>query len=271
MDTIEHIRSQEPARDSDIPAYRFYPAWEAVLITFLMSVAFSITTYFIFDYSRKALNGEIREGLARTALVTSFLIDGDLHRTITTRAQESSADYDRALQPLVNVQRADPSIATAYTTVMQDGKVYFVLDATPAGDADGDGLDDKGHVMQEYFDAPEQMREAFRLRKLVTTNVPYRDRWGTYMAAFAPCYDSSRRFAGVVAIEIRAKNYQARLDPLNRITLIAFLAGLVVAVAVGFAVWLLRSFSQRIHKSRIQIYAELLAERMFARRLQSQA
>lgn len=261
MSNTEDINSRELVKDAEIPAYRFYPILEGIVISILMSIAFSITTFFIYDYSRKALNGEIREGLARTALVTSFLIDGDLQRRFISRAQESTADYERALQPLLNIQRSDASIATAYTTVMREGKVYFMLDATPTGDADEDGLDDKGHIMQEYFDAPVEMRDAFRLHRVVTTKDPYQDRWGTYMAAFAPFYDSSGHFAGIAAIEINARNYRARLGPLNRITLFAFLAGEIIAFAVGFIVWFLRGFSRRIHTSRMKIYAELLIER----------
>lgn len=256
------ITDTVPEGGEPIPSYRFYPVREAVFISMMMAAAIAITTFFIFDYSYKALKGEIREGLARTASVLALLIDADLHETFTSRDQERSAAYSRALAPLANVQKADTSIAFAYTAVMRNGKVCFVLDPTPAGDANGDGVDEKSHIMQEYKDAPKQLVEALRYRKVVTTSTPYHDQWGDFMAAFAPFYDSANRFIGVVGIEVRVDNYEARHTPIWRATLFALLAGSAVAVVVGFMVWYMRSSSRTINTSRQRLYAELLNERM---------
>ena len=261
MKQPETTESHDPADGGGFPLYFFQPLREAVATAVMMLAAISITTVFIFDYSCKALNGEIREGLGRTALVASRQIDGDLHRTFVSRSQESAPAYEQALLPLAKVQNADASIASACTVVERNGKFYYILDPTTADLVDANGLEQKAHIMQEYPAPPAQMIEAFRRRQLETTTSPYHGQWGDYMGAYAPFYDSSNHFVGVVAIDIRAQNYQARLEPIRKATFIAVYAGFVTSAIVGFLVWYQRHFSSRINASRGRIYAELLIER----------
>ena len=73
-----------------------------------------------------------------------------------------------------------------YTCVMRGGKVYFILDPTPAGDADGDGVDDKSHLMQPYPEASLELISSLRSGEVTVMSEPQRDPWGVFLSAYAP-------------------------------------------------------------------------------------
>ncbi|NTU54163.1 MAG: chemotaxis protein [Chlorobiaceae bacterium] len=244
-----------------VPSYGFRPFLEALVIGIAVFAAISLTTTFIYKYTLDALKGEIREGLARTASVIAPSINGDLHRQFHSREQETSPEYARALVPLSNALRTDKSIAYVYTVVLRDGKVYFVLDPTPPGILNDDGLEEKSHIMQEYADAPAELLLAIRRQKTVTSKEPYQDAWGSFMSGFAPFYDSTGRFVGIVAVEIKADNYYARLEPVKRATVRAVVTGFFTAFTIASLVWFMRNFSRVINSSRSQIYADLIEAR----------
>ena len=53
--------------------------------------------------------------------------------------------------------------------------MFFVLDPTPEGDSDGDGVDDKAHIMDEYSEATEDMITALKEERVVVSKEPYQD------------------------------------------------------------------------------------------------
>jgi len=236
--------------------YRIHPLAEAIVIGAVVFLAIFSTTYFIYRHALEAQKGEIREGLVRTGKVLAAYIDGDGHRTFQSRDQETTEAYAQALRPLEQVLRADRSIRYVYTAVLKDGKVRFVLDAAPSGDADGDGVDDKAHIMEEYPEADEDMLRALRERVTVTSAEPYVDRWGSFVSGYVPFFDSRGGFVGILGIDIDSSNYFARLAPIKRATVRAMVTGFFIAFLVSAAVWFTRNFSRVINRSRLTIHRE---------------
>lgn len=231
------------------------------MVGIIVFVVISITTTVIYYSTLTAMKGEIREGLARTASVLALSVDGDLHRTFHSPAQENTPEYQKAVQPLLRTLRADSTISFVYTVVMKEGKPYFILDPTPPGDMNGDGIDEKSHIMQEYSDASPVMRHALRMRKTETEAQPYKDSWGSSISGYAPFYDTSGAYVGIVGVDVNARNYYQRLEPIRRATVRAVVTGFFTAFIVGSLVWFMRNFSKVINRSRLRIYADLLMER----------
>lgn len=236
--------------------YRIYPLAEAVVIGAVVFLAVLSTTYFIYHHALEAQKGEIREGLIRTGSILALFLDGDLHRTFVSPEQETSAEYLEAIRPFRQTLDADPSIHYIYTCVMVEGKVRFILDAADPGDADGDGVDDKAHIMEEYEEANEDLIRALTEQVVVASQEPYFDRWGSFVAAFVPFYDSEGRFVGVLGIDIDSTNYFARLAPVKRATVRAMVTGFFIAFLVSAGVWFMRNFSLVINHSRLTIHRE---------------
>ncbi|CBL44805.1 Conserved hypothetical protein [gamma proteobacterium HdN1] len=238
--------------------YKIYPLTEAIIIAVTMFAAILSTTYFIYHHAISAQKGEIREGLVRTAAVLTAFIDGDMHKTFTTRSQEKSDAYKSALLPFEKTLAADPSIRFVYTAVLIDGKVHFILDPTPEGDGDGDGVDDKAHIMDEYPEASSEIIEALKGRKIVTSSEPYKDRWGSFVSGYVPIHDSKGNFVGVLGIDIDSTNYFERLAPIKRATIRAMVTGFFIAFLVGAIVWFTRNFSLVITSNRKHLFNEYM-------------
>lgn len=239
-----------------VKQYRIYPLTEALIIGITAFLAIFFTTYFIYLHALAAQKGEIREGLARTGAVLAQFVNGDLHETFVSPTQERTLAYRRALVPFMKTLAADPSIRFVYTGVMRDGKVYLVLDPTPPGDADGDGVDDKAHIMEYYPDAAKAMVTALKERRVATSKEPYVDEWGSFLSSYIPFYDSKGKFVGVVGIDIDATNYFKRLEPIKQATVRTMMTGFFIAFLVGALVWFMRNFSRIINSSRHSLFRD---------------
>ena len=148
--------------------YRFNPLAEALVIGVSMLIAILSTTYFIYQHAVNAQKGEFQDGILRVANTISKYVDGDLHSSFVSRDQESTDNYLRALEPLKKALDGD-LIAFVYTITLKNGKVHFILDPTPEGDSDGDGVDDKSHIMDEYPEATPEMLQALNEQKAIVT------------------------------------------------------------------------------------------------------
>ena len=233
--------------------YRIRPFKEAVVITIaIFMVVFSVS-YFIYVRALDAQKGEIREGLIRTAMVIATMLDGDVHKQFKNRSQESGELYKNFIKPLEKVLATDDTVVFIYTTILKGDQVYFVVDPTVEGDSDGDGVDDKSHIMELYADADAALRLALTEQKAVPTDEPYTDKWGSFMSAYVPFYDNKGEFVGVLGIDIKAENYFTRLKPMLRATVRAMVAGFFVAFLVGSLVWFMRNFSLIINRHRVEI------------------
>lgn len=252
---VEQVKGNaEPA-----PAeYPFHPLTEGIVIGILVFFAIFITTYFIYYHTLNAQKGEIREGLLRTGSVLASFIDGDTHKKFISRDQEQSPLYEQALLPFKKTLHADSTIAFVYTLVLKNDKVYFVLDPTPSSDKNKDGIDDKSHIMQPYTEASKGAVRALKEHIKIAENEPYQDRWGSFMSAYIPFYDSNKQFVGVVGIDIRADNYYKRLAPIQRATIRAMVTAFFISFLISSAVWFMRNFSKIINQSRHKIYKEYL-------------
>jgi signal transduction histidine kinase/ActR/RegA family two-component response regulator len=180
-----------------------------------------------------AIKDETRENLIRTAVAAAALVDGDKHRQFVERSQENSAAYKTAIAPLHKVQTASPQIRFVYTCVLDGADIRFVLDPTPEGDVDRDGVDDKSHIFQTYPDAPPELRQALLRGKPGADDEPYADAWGTFVSGYAPFFDSNHRLVGIVGVDLDAKQFVANLSGMQDATFRGLGIAFVLALAVG--------------------------------------
>ncbi len=235
--------------------YKIHPLAEALFIGICVFFAITFTTYFIYFHALNAQKGEIREGLMRTAQVVATYIDGDTHKTFKDRSQEQGEAYKRAIAPFERALTADDSIKYLYTGILIEDKVFFVLDPTPEGDSDGDGVDDKAHIMDEYSEATDDMITALKEKRVVVSKEPYQDRWGSFVSGYIPFYDSNNEFVGVLGIDIEASNYFMRLAPIKRATTRTMVVGFFIAFLIASLVWFTRRFGLVINQKRLALVA----------------
>ena len=177
----------------------------------------------------RALKDEVRGDLIRTATVAAAMVDGDAHRTFNSPRQETTSAYFRAIRPLDQVQKASGDIKYIYTCILRHNQIYFVLDPTPPGDHNGDGVDDKSHIMQLYPESPPAMIAALRTGLPQADEEPTHDDWGMLISGYAPIRDAQGHEVGIVGVDLAAARYIARLDSMRR----AARSGLVLAVTLA--------------------------------------
>jgi PAS domain S-box-containing protein len=192
-----------------------------------------------------ALRTQVRDSLTQTAVTVAALVDGGRHAEFVSAEQEASPAYREAVVPLRRILHARRDIRFLYTMALVSNRACIVLDATPPGDADHDGVEDHSPLMQPYDGSAPALLDALRTGKAQADPEPVTDRWGTYLSAYAPIRDPAGRQTGVVGVDIRADTYAARLLVMRQALQSCVLLALLLSVLLGAVVWRLRRSARR--------------------------
>lgn len=243
------------------------PLLHGLLVTVVLFGTAWASIALVYRKAREVHTAQVHAGLKRTALAAAATLDGDLHRTFVDRSQEGSAEYARAIKPLRRILETVDGVRYVYTVILRDDNVYFVLDATPPGDANGDGLVDHSGIMDPYQDADPAMLAALRAGRATTTDRPFADAWGTFLTGYAPFFDSAGEQVGVVGVDIPVDEYYQRLASVRRTAYWGFLPATIVSLAAGSVVFLLRRAKLRAERERRRSVVELRASEEYHRRI----
>jgi hypothetical protein len=175
----------------------------AALVLLLTTGAVLVNFHFTMSQQTES---SMKNSLRRAAMGAAMAVDGNTHRLFTSPAQENTPEYLNAINRLEYVKQAmegPEPFKYIYTCILRKDKVYFVLDPTPAGDKDQDGVEDKSHIMQEYPEASLELLTALRTGHCTMTANPQKDRWGTFLSAYAPVTDVTGATIAVVGVDYK--------------------------------------------------------------------
>ncbi len=229
-----------------------HPVSLGILIGIGIFTTACISSSILYYRSLNALQVEVRANLIRLAQAAATVVDGDRHKTFTTPEQESTPAYMKAIDPLNKILSASTNCRYIYTCIYRDNNVYFILDPTPAGDEDGDGVDDKSHIMQPYDDPSAELLAVLQTGVAGADSQPYPDMWGTFVSGYAPFYDSENKLIGVVGIDLDAQEYINKLHDLKIAAYLGGASALVMAIMVGGFVFILRRRYLVTHNRQLQ-------------------
>ncbi|MDB6071991.1 MAG: Signal transduction histidine kinase, partial [Verrucomicrobiales bacterium] len=196
----------------------------------------------------------MRQALHRAAAGASMAVSPDLHASFTSPDQENTPEYFEATQRLARLKLAmegPDQFKFIYTCILRDNKVYFILDPTPAGDSDGDGVDDKSHIMQEYPDASPELLLALQTGRPTVPREPRTDQWGTFLSAYAPITDNNGALIGVVGVDMELSVFNKRLNAITYSSMVSGLGTLSLSILAGIAVYSYQKRLQRIMRSLV--------------------
>jgi PAS domain S-box-containing protein len=188
----------------------------------------AVGQYVLYRQAQHALDSEVKARLLGLAAAASLLVDGDQHLRFR-EGEENTARYRRAVEPLARFQQSYPDIRYIYTFTERDGKICFLLDPTPPGDHDGDGVDDKSYLWEEYPEATPAMFATLRTGRPQAEPAATPDRWGTFWSAYAPIRDRQGRVRGAVGVDMTMQRYEQELAAARH----AFWRGLILSVALA--------------------------------------
>lgn len=237
----------------------WHPLLDALGVGAACFLVSTVSLGVLYRQGSEALREEVHSALERTARTAAALVDGDLHRTFVSPGQELTPEYERAVAPLRRILRSRPDLRFVYTMTLFRGTPCIVLDATPAGDADGDGVEDHSPLLQPYETPAPALLDALRHGRAQTDAEPVKDRWGTYLSGYAPVLDSAGRVAGIVGVDLRLDAYESRLAAMRRAAWLGLAAALGPCLLIGLGAWWLQRRTAISEQRRAEAQAALQA------------
>jgi signal transduction histidine kinase/CheY-like chemotaxis protein len=184
---------------------------------------------------------EARHNLQRIAEAAAAVVDVRTHAALDEAGEHGTSEYRRAVAPLEAVRAAVQDVTYVYSARLRgDGAVEFVLDATPQGDTDGDGVEDHSFLGEVYADADPALLACLRMGESTASSEVYEDRWGRFLSGFAPLKDDRGGVVGAVGVDLSAQDMDEHLAELSVQQLIALSPWGVVAVVLGVLVYAAR-------------------------------
>ncbi len=187
-------------------------------------------SYFEF---RRLILGELRQQALTVAATTASFIDGDAHREIKTREDESSLNYKKLVQQLRRARDVnrlvDKHVKFIYTmrhSPSNSNLLEFVVDAE-------ENVEEFSHVGDIYKGKTENPTN---LEELQADNYFTVDQWGEFLSATAPIKDSAGELVGAVGVDIAAEGVRANLARVTYTSLASL--GISIAFAFGLS-WIL--------------------------------
>lgn len=214
----------------------------------LLVITCAMLLHFHLAMTRNA-DQTMRNSLRRAALACALTVDPVVHSSLTDASQEGSPPYLEACKLLENAKTAmegPEKFRFVYTCVLRDREVRFILDPTPAGDADGDGVEDKSHLMESYPEASHELITTLKTGEVTVMKEPQGDRWGTFLSGHAPVTDDSGKVIAAVGVDMDLAFYLNEIRSIRRTTMLAALGALVVSIIAGYGVWL---HERRMHSA----------------------
>ncbi len=244
------MKASEPASLSGEP---FRPLRNGILAGGVLLLVTGMALLNFHQIMSRESEATMRNSLRRAALACALTVDPAVHESLKDPGQEGSPPYMEAcdrLQRVKDAMEGPEKFRFVYTCVMRDEKVYFILDPTPPGDADGDGLDEKSHLMQPYPEASLELYSALRRGEVAVMTEPQSDPWGTFLSAYAPIKDGAGRTIAAAGVDMELSFHEQQVREIRQTTLGAMLSALAISVAVGFGVWF---HQKRLHATMVRL------------------
>lgn len=205
------------------------------------------------------LDKEFRQNLLNLALSASLLVDAEAQLKLKP-GDENTPLYKRLIDPLARFQKIHPEIRYVYTYIEKNGKVVFILDPTPPGDHDNDGVEDKSYIGDIYESSNEEdvrrMLEPLRTGKSATTPI-VTDYWGSFVSAYVPLRSQHGEVIGALGVDILADRYLAYLKKTDQSLWRSFEQGVGASICIGVLVGLM-TYLRRKNQHRHQVRQKLL-------------
>ncbi len=155
----------------------------------LYILATSVLTVISFNASQAEQLSTTRSMLLTAARAGGHIVGKYFHDTYRPEHPPGEVHYRLLVESLDSLVEDLPGVEYVYSMDIIDGEAYFVISNETAEDLE---RGTPSRFYNPYQSAPDELFEAYRLRKPVFTPV-YSNEWGTFRSAFVPTkrYDDS--------------------------------------------------------------------------------
>ena len=217
----------------------------------------SLGLFYTWHAAREAQLRAVQSELLQLARVAATQVNGDAHRTMKSNAQAGTAEHLQLLAPLLAFHKATTDVIYVYTAVLQGEQIHFVLGTDYLYKVVDDHLP-PDPIMEPYNTPDPALRHALTYHEPAVNDHPVQEALRSYMSAYAPFFDSKKKFVGVVGIDMWVHNLDARLASIRRAGLTAFAAVTLLSLLAGYVTFRL-SLAARRARRRDRIVRRKLA------------
>lgn len=177
---------------------------------------------------------DYRRELKSLASVAALAIDSNAHEALKRPSQMTSPLYQREVGKLAEIQSQLKDIRYIYTIASNDAGYVFVLDPTPPGDHDFDGVENKSFLGDPYPEITSAAKSCFARGTPTVESEPTTDRWGTFISAYAPIFGKSGQVIGVLGIDRHANDIAEHQRDLKNVVAGGVLLVLTAGIFFGW-------------------------------------
>jgi signal transduction histidine kinase/DNA-binding response OmpR family regulator len=196
------------------------------------------------------MRSQLGEWISTEARTAAELSEPALFKTLSDPAEEGGEGYQAIYAGLSGFHRRHPEFRFIYTAKLVGDSVFFVVDATPTGDSDHDGVEDHSFLMDPYPQASENLRHILKYGGSGFDKEPYTDAWGTFLSGCAGIVAADGALVGAACVDMDLTRYNARLAELNHAKRIGLALAFLLSVGFGMIVFRLRK-TQIIAEDRL--------------------
>lgn len=217
------------------------PLRDALISGFAVFFIAVTCNYLVYHYAALSMKQDLQNYISEVAQTAALFTDAKAHKQLTKPEDDNTEGYLQIKHTYQRIIKANPQIKYIYSVILQNNKPYFVVDSQPKTDKAGEG---PAKIMEEYEDYTETMMNALVQKTLFVEEEPYSDKWGTFLSAYVPFYDSNNEFVGIVGADMELGQYN-----FNRFKILsAFFIGLFFAAALSLMLALFVLRVRRKHK-----------------------
>lgn len=197
--------------------------------TLLALISVSIVGGVVYFSYRNQVRDDFRQRLVNMVSIAALQQNGDLHASIQNPGDEESDAYKQIQKINKAIVATEPEVAYLYTMRMDEqGQVQFFVDAGQPGD------DDLAAVAEIYEDPTPLMIDNFpSIDHAFAEEEFFTDKWGTWLTAYAPFYNSSGEREGIIGIDIAAGTVIAQERDVLILIIGATVGALIIVTLMG--------------------------------------
>jgi methyl-accepting chemotaxis protein len=218
------------------------PRRDALLVAVFFLLFSNLAVFIVTKLSADNLFHEYSHKITLAAKIASSFTNPDLHQSITEPSHKDGEAYLRILSVYKRILKTEPNIAYIHSTILRDGKVYFIVDSGQPNTSDpseeyGGVRDDTAAVMEEYDDATPAMIKSLAEGLVTSDDQVYQDKWGSFISGYAPIYDKNGHQIGSVGVDFMAEDYIRAVEHQVRAFAIGSFILLILSAAVYFFIY----------------------------------
>jgi len=192
-----------------------------------------LTSYLIASSVIEREERQSRERLVSVAQVAALAIDTVQYERMVRADQQDSPAYRAQISKLAQVLRQLPDVRFIYTIRRVGTDYFFILDPTPPGDFDHDGVEDKSYVMDPVPTLDRELVECYETGLPTVTEEPLEDPWGLFITAYVPLINSEGDVISVVGVDRDYADVYRISDEVRRYFYGAVILSFAVALLLG--------------------------------------